>query len=144
MTLLPLVLALAVPSSAAPMTDKQLAKLSEGLEKSGSAMVPGDQLLVTLGLPKDKKAYTTKYRARIDDPKGGPTRYFGRKPGGDCLLSVGVKDGVKYLRFDPAFKLEGSAWCRRGASECVALDDKEAAALLEAELAFWAGKAGAP
>jgi hypothetical protein len=138
-----LLLFAAVPSIAAAMTPKQLEKLSEGLEKVESAMVPGDQLLVALGLPKDKKKYTTKYRSRVDDPKGGPMRFFGRKPGGDCLLSVGVKDGVKYLRFDASFKLEGSAWCRRG-SDCEALPEKEAAALLEAELSFWAGKAGPP
>ena len=141
MRLLALVFALAIPASA--MTDKQLSKLSEGLDKAESAMVPGDQLLVTLGLPKDKKTYTTKYRSRYDDPKGGPTRYFGRKTGGDYLLSVQGNDGAKYLRFTSAFALEGSAWCRRGVGECVPMSEKDAAALFEIELAFWAGKAGA-
>lgn len=140
---LALALLLALPAVASPINDKQFAKLDASLETSEDAMVPNGGLLVALGLPKPKKEYELKYRALSDDPKEGPSRMFSRSKKGDYLLNVGSKDGVRYLRFSREGTLAGAVFCPKGSGDSLKIEEKEAAGLLERELAFWAAKADA-
>lgn len=145
MIIAPLLAALlAVPAAAGPaerlpFTPGQLARLVEGIDEQGSSNVPGPELCAALGLKEDpKNPYRIKYPSRVDAPKGGPERMFGRsKETGDYLLVVTTKARKYYFRMGADLKLAGwASYKLRG--DLLPLDPVDADLLFKREAAFWA------